>query len=229
MKEEKKYHLFRVKLGTLNFVSILLLIIMILLTFFLTNIIDINISFELNNRSLGILLITYILYISLHEIIHSISYVIHGADFSKITYGAHIEKGILCCLCKQNISRKNILNSLLYPLFYIGIITYIFGFIIKSPLLITLSVLNISGCAGDIIMFIYFIRLKNFEYTEYDDPISFAIFTKEDLSTHKPFGLKYLEAKEDIKRKDLKKLSISKPSFIIFPFLIMCSMILIFL
>ena len=36
-----------------------------------------------------------------------------------------------------------------------------------------LSVMNISGCSGDFIMFYDLVRLSEFEFSEYDDPISF--------------------------------------------------------
>ena len=39
---------------------------------------------------------------------YTISYVLNGADFKKVTYGAHLEKGVLCCLCKQNISKRDL-------------------------------------------------------------------------------------------------------------------------
>lgn len=227
MEDKKKYNLFTLKLGTLNIISIILLITMILLTYIIIDILNINIKFELTNMNIGIIGVTYIFYMILHELFHSISYIIHGASHNKITFGIHIEKGIMCCLCKQNITKRNILNSLLYPLFYLGVITYIIGFIIKSPLLITLSILNISGCSGDIIMFLYFIRLKDFEYTEYDDPISFAIYTNADLSKSRPFGLKYIKPVESVERTDLKKLKISKFSAIFLILLIICSIILL--
>jgi hypothetical protein len=126
----------------------------------------------------------------------------------------HLEKSILCCLCKQNISKRAILTSLLYPFFLIGIVTYIIGIVAKQPVLIILSIANISGCAGDLMMFYGLSKIKNFEYSEYDNPLAFGIYTEEDLSKHKIFGLKYIGMQDTLERKDLKKLVISKPTII---------------
>ncbi len=225
---KKEYYLYKLKLSSLNFISIILLIIMMLLTFIIVRLFNISITIEISNINIGIVCITYIIYIIFHELLHSLSYILHGAKFKNITYGAHLEKGILCCLCKQNITKKNILNSLLFPLFYLGLITYVIGLIISSPLLIILSILNISGCSGDIIMFIYFIKLRNFEYTELDDPISFALYTSDNISQNKPYGLKYIGHAENVERNDLKKLSVSKISFLLLILLIIMSLVLIF-
>ncbi len=78
-------------------------------------------------------------------------------------------------------------------------------------------------------MFNFFIKLKNYEYTEFDDPISFALYTSEDLSTKTPFGLKYIECTDTVKREELKKVTISKLSIIVFIILIICSLTLILL
>lgn len=223
----KKYYICKMKLGTLNILSILLLILMIILTIGILKIFNLNINFNITNKELAIIFMTYIGYMILHELLHALSYKIHGASSKNITFGAHIEKGILCCLCKQNITRKNILNSLLYPFFYIGVLTYILGFIINSKLLIILSIFNISGCAGDLIMFLYFIRIKNIEYTEFDDPISFALYTNDDLTKNKPFGLKYIETTTNIKREDLKKITISKMSYISLIIIIILTILLL--
>ena len=150
------------------------------------------------------------------QIIHSVSYVINGANFKNITYGAHIEKGILCCLCKQNVNKRNILISLLSPFILIGVITYIIGIITKNDILLWLSIINISGCSGDLMMFYSLSKLKNIEYSEYDNPIAFGIYTSEDLSQKKMIGLKYKGTKEKLEIKDLKKITISKISIISF-------------
>ena len=61
-------------------------------------------------------------------------------------------------------------------------------------------------------MFIFIIRLKNIEYSEFDDEISFGIYTKEDMTKHKPIGLKYVKEEEKLKIEDKTKIKISRPS-----------------
>ena len=106
----KKYYLFEMNIKSINILAVILLLILFIVTPI------INPSYSMIDIDLGLFLITVIPYFILHEVIHSIAYVLWGADFKKITYGAHLEKGILCCLCKQNISKRNVLASLLAPL-----------------------------------------------------------------------------------------------------------------
>ena len=166
------------KMGVLNVVSLLLFFLMIVLTFFLYQ------KRILTNWDypVGLLFILMIPYLVLHEVLHSIAYVLLGADYKNITYGAHLEKGVLCCLCKQNITKTNILISLLTPFFFLGVVTYSLGVVLDSPILIALSIVNISGCAGDIIMFLDFLFLKKFQYSEFDNPTAFALQGSEDFS-----------------------------------------------
>ena len=104
----------------------------------------------------------------------------------------------------------------MYPLFFIGVVTYIVSIIWNLPLLHLLSIFNISGCSGDIIMFIFISRLdKDIEFTEMDDPISFAIYSDKDVNKISHFGLKYLGTKEKVLRTDFKKIKVSKASYII--------------
>ena len=160
-----------------------------------------------------------------HELLHSLAYVIYGGDFKKIVYGAYLEKGVLYCLCKQNITRKNILNSLMFPLFYIGIIPYIIALIFKWPFLLFLAIMNIVGATGDIIMFIYIMSLpKEIEFTEFDNPIRFAIHTNKEIKV-KFFGLDYIETLKNVPRNNLKKVTISKASYIVFAILIVLTVL----
>lgn len=208
--KDKKYHIYEMDLNILNVVSLVLFFLMVLLTYFLY-------KYRIINNwdyPVGLIFLLMIPYLILHEILHSISYVVMGADFKNITYGAHLEKGVLCCLCKQKISRANILVSLLTPFFLIGVVTFIIGIVLDSPLLISLSIVNISGCAGDIIMFIDFLFLKNFEYSEFDNPTAFALYADSDYEKKKLFGLNYLESTKQVRIKELKKVTISKTSII---------------
>lgn len=214
MKNNKKnYYIFQIDIKTLNIWNTILLIILLIPSYLLypSFIID-----TINNHTFLEFFTYYFLYMIIHEIIHSISYVLNGAKFNKITYGICLEKSILCCLCKQDIKRKNIICSLLSPLIFIGIITYIISLIFKLPLLFTLSIFNISGCIGDIIMFNFISKLnKNIFFSEFDDPIGFAISSDIDISKNKYFGINFITKTNNLERKDLKKLYISKPSLII--------------
>ena len=210
--KDKKYYVFEMNMMFLNVISILLFFLPIVITFLFY-----RVGILSNwNYSIGLIFILMIPYLILHELLHSFAYVLHGADFKNITYGAHLEKGVLCCLCKQNITKKNILISLIYPFVFIGVLTYVIGVIFDIPLLIALSIMNISGCSGDLIMFFDFLKLKDFEYCEFDNPTAFGLYTSSDFSKKKLLGLNYLRTVDDLKIKDYKKVSVSKTSIIMF-------------
>ena len=223
MNQEKKYYIFEMNGIILQVISIIILIIMLILTAYLSN------NIIITNQDLKLIFLLIIPYLILHELLHSIAYVINGAKFKNITYGAHLEKGILCCLCKQNISKRNILISLLFPFVIIGVITYIIGILTNNTVLIWLSILNISGCSADLIMFFDLLKLKDFEYSEYDNPMAFGLYTNKDLSKTKLFGLKYIGETKSLEKNNMKKISISKFSIITFIIFIILGIWLIFL
>lgn len=215
---KKRYYLFKFNLTVLNILSIIILVFMIMISYFI---------FEYNFLNINnwfILLLYYLIYTIIHEIIHAISYIINGAKSNKITFGIMLEKGILYCLCKQNINRRNILISLMSPLILIGIITYIISIIYKSPLLMLLSILNISGCVGDIVTFLFLRKIKKFEFTEIDDPTMFAVYSNKDVSKISHFGLKFAGKQDTLKRGEFKKIEVSAVSIMLIVFLIIMAL-----
>lgn len=223
MNQEKKYYIFEMNGVILQVISIIILIVMLILTAYLSN------NIIITNKDLKLIFLLIIPYLILHELLHGVAYVINGANFKNITYGAHIEKGILCCLCKQNVSKRNILISLLFPFIIIGVITYIIGILINNTVLVWLSILNISGCSADLIMFLDLLKLKDFEYSEYDNPMAFGLYTNKDLSKTKLFGLKYIGEAKALEKNNMEKVSISKFSIITFIIFIILGIWLIFL
>ena len=212
MKQENKYY-YEMKSGILNILSIVLFAVLVLITYFILK--NINLNITINSFEYSLTLILIIPYFMFHEVLHSVGYVVNGAKFKNITYGMHLEKGILCCSCKQTIEKRTILWSLVYPLIFIGIVTYIIGIMCRSKILIMLSIANISGCIGDIIMFIDFLKLGKFKFFEYDNPMAFGIITDRNLENEKLFGLKRVE-EDNFKQTVDKKISVSKKSIIIF-------------
>ena len=138
---------------------------------------------------------------------------LNGAKKENITFGVHLEKGVFCCLVKENVGKKNILMSLISPFLFLGVIPYIVGIISENIVITFLALLNIAGCSGDLIMFIDFLKLKDFEYSEFDNPVAFGLYSKEDLSQKKLLGLKYVETTSNLEIKDFEKITISKTSW----------------
>ena len=229
--KDKKYYIFSLNMNFLNIFSFVILFLVVGLTFIIDKeflIYSINYTFAVER-----LFLTFVLvfgYLMLHEVLHSIGYYIYGAKYKNIVYGIELEKGIFYCLCKQNINKKNIMNSLMFPLFYIGIVTYIFSFIIDSPYLLILSINNISGCVGDIFTFLFMLKLDNdIEFSEFDDTTSFAIYTDKDISKNKYLGLKYIETRDSLDRNEYTKIKVSKISYVILIVILVLSFITLFI
>lgn len=165
-------------------------------------------------------LVLLIFWFILHEVIHGISYRLSkGVTNKDITFGAELEKGILFCLCKKKITKKDILRSLLAPLFIIGFVTLIIGFIFDYDWLIFLSAINIVGAIGDILMTSFIIRMpKDLQYIEIDNGTKFVLITNKDISKMKSLGIKLDTIETDFEKiapKDFKKATISKTSYLI--------------
>lgn len=212
----KKYYIFKINLTLLNLFNIILLAICLTFTWLVFPDMFRNMFLIFNDtKNMLLLLPLIIFYFSLHELLHALGYIVHGADPKKITFGMELEKSVFYCLCKEEVTRKNILNSLMYPLFFIGVLTYIISIIFKLPMLLLLSIMNIGGAIGDIMYFIFIVRLdKDVMFSEMDDGTSFALISKNDLSKYKPLGLDYVGIESKISRKDFKRIYISKLSYV---------------
>ncbi len=224
----RKYYKYRLDLVTLNIVATLLLIIAIIPC------LDSVVNYLMNGtlKIFVILMLAYLLWIILHELLHGIGHLLCGSKFSNLSFGADLVKGILFCLIRKEVSKKQILISLLFPFFFIGILTYIIGIIINSPLLIILSAANISGAAGDLIMFFDFIKLDNdITYIEPSEGTTFYLMSN-NLKNKKLFGLKFEEEGEynsSMFNNSTKKIDITKSSYIIFSLIIIISILILFL
>jgi len=213
----KKYYRFEIDTWILQIVSNILPIILIII--FSDNLKPL-INIAESSLFWIILLGSILLWYCLHEIIHGIAYRLAGTKKENISFGIAIEKGVFYCLSNEEIKRKSVLISLLAPLISIGVITLIISLIFNMPLLCLLSIINIGGATGDIMMFIYIVRLNNeLLYKELGEATSFLLITKENLLKTKHFGLKLVESgeytKDKFKIKNIKKINISKASYIV--------------
>ena len=209
----KKTYVYKMNLVPAN----ILCIVIFVLTGVLAVLLKINI-FKFDNMFLVFLFI--ILYLMLHELLHGFGYFIGGTKHKNITYGIELEKGIFYAMAYQKLTKKNILISLQMPFMVIGVITFIIGVIFNIPLLVFLSMVNISGASMDLAMFFYFLRLpKDFTYSESGNPDEFVIISSKDLRKKKSIFLKIIDVKDydekDFKFKNLKKIKITKLSIII--------------
>ena len=206
-----KAYIYKFNLGMANLFSIVILVLLIVLTYFITG--------EFPIRYYPFLMTTMILYFILHEILHGIGYMISGAKPKNVYFGIALEKGILYCLCRQEVKKKCILTSLQMPFTVIGLITYIVGIIIKNDLLTFLSIANLVGASMDLVMFFYIARIKNVRYSETDANDEFVLITDEDLTKKKSkfFNLKETKKynKKDYEFDKMKRVTISVTSLVI--------------
>ncbi len=216
MKKEK-YYTYKLNMIILNILAILLFI-------FVSGIvllIEYHDSYSIHYSMITLFLVMF-LWLVIHEILHGIGFsLFKEVDKRNITFGAALEKGVLYCMCKQNIHKKVILVSLAFPVTIIGVLTLIIGMWLNQFELVFLSILNIVSSIGDIVMIIYFLKAPNdIIYLDLDDCTSFTVVSKEPLEHIKVWGIKLVdEGIYDAKKmysKDRRRLIISKFSYWLF-------------
>ena len=209
----RKYYKYTMNITWANILAIIIMIVTIIpVTKY------INYFFENDLKNLVLLCLLYIIWMFLHEALHGLAHILCGVKPKELSYGAKLEKSVLFCLVRREVSKKDILISLIFPFFFIGVVTYIVALIIDSPMLALLSVFNMSGASMDLIMFYHFSKMKNdITYIEPGDGTSFYLMSNNPVK--KLFGLKLVEEGEYKKDmfKDIKYKSfdISKTSLII--------------
>ena len=224
MKDKKvKTYIVEYNMVYIMILSIVLLIIPVLMTWAYFKFTSASFDFNFDNLSgfvsYTLLFVLMILWMVLHEIIHGIAYQVNGAKKENITFGVALEKGIFYCKCGEFINKKNIIISLLSPFILIGVITLIIGYLINSFTLIFLSIVNISGAAGDLAMFGFFIKQdKDLRFKELGDSTTFCLKTKDDLSNKKFISVrikKVVTDEKEIEEEKSKKINITKASWAI--------------
>lgn len=234
--KQKKEYILEYDLIFVNILSMILLVGMIALTVFFMSTLPISIVGPLKDKITGcsidnsfismyaIFFVVMILWMVLHEVIHSIAYQVTGAKSENIVFGAALEKGVFYCKCKEYIGKRCIMTSLLSPFILIGVATYILGFLFNSGWLIILSIINISGAAGDLMMFHFFIHQNDdIEFKELGFSSPFCLRTFDDLSNQKFIGIKSIKEVTDPKETEEgpeKKLTITASSWAVLIFLI---------
>ena len=226
-KKKLKYYTYGLDMVYLNVLALVIFFVVGGLVFWLER----NDSYVVENT--GLLVIYMILWLMLHEVLHGIGFGLFPEVKKKnIVFGMALEKGVFYCMCKQKISKKVILTSLLFPFTFIGVVTLIWGMIINSYVLVFLSITNIAGAVGDLVMTCYFMRVgKDVIYLDLDDSTSFTVLSYDDLSYLKVKGIQLKDSggySDDMVAKDGRKIVISKQSFIVLFLMLLFSLYMIF-
>ena len=213
MKEKINYYTYTFDMKWLNILAIILFLIISIPIYLLEK--NQNLIIHLDVIELFLAMFFYLI---LHELFHGIGFLlIKDVKLKNITLGISLEKGVFYCMCKKNISKKDILISLSLPVVFLGILTLIIGIIINSYELIFLSILNITSSIGDIMMIIYFFKCPNdIIYLDLDDCTSFTVISKHDVSRKKVLGIILKEKgiyTKEMQSHDQRKIIIYKQSY----------------
>lgn len=228
-KENMKYYTYGLDMVFLNILSIVLFGGVWIMVMFITR----NRS-DFFSGDVGFLFIYMVLWLMLHEVIHAIGFgIFPQVKKSNICFGMALEKGVFYCMCKQKISKRVILTSLMLPFTVIGVITLIIGLYINSYDLVMLSVLNIAGAVGDLVMTCYFLKVPNdVIYLDLDDCTSFTVLSNSDLDNISVKGIKLKESgvydSSKMVSKDKRRLVISKTSYIVLGIIVILTLFMIF-
>lgn len=218
----KKAYVYKMNLVPANILGIVIFIILLAFSFLIKADMYVDMNF-------AILFLIMLLYLVLHEFLHGVGYLLGGTKRKNISYGIALEKGILYCMAYQELTKKNILISLQMPFMVIGVITYIIGYFFHIPVLLWLSIVNLIGASMDLMMFLYILRIKDIVYSESGEPDQFVLISKEDLTKKKSIYFRIVDVKDykasDYKFKDIKKIVISKQSYIVLGILILLCLI----
>lgn len=213
---KEKAYVYEMNLVAANILSVLIMILLFVITACIR-----DFSFNYSFVKIWFMFLGCYIWLFIHELLHGIGFRLSGAKEENIVYGIYLEKSILVTLCRQEISKKAILLSLIMPFMIIGIVTYIIGLIINNSYLIFLSIINLCGASMDFAMFLYILKLpKDVRYSESDNPTQFILISDDDLLERKNFLFKITSVK-DYKKEDyifpkVRKLTISNPSKILF-------------
>lgn len=220
-----KYYTYKLDMRVLNVLAIL----MFLLISCLVYLIERNDEYVIVNS--GWLFFLMIVWMVFHEILHGIGFSIFPeVDSKNVVFGMALEKGVFYCMCKQVVHKKVILVSLMFPLVFIGFGTLFWGMIINHYVLVVLSIVNIVGAVGDIVMAIYFFRIGEVRYLDLDDCTSFTVLSDHDLSECRSLGILLIDSgvyDEKMVACDKKRIRISREScYILLIYFILIIMLL---
>ena len=224
-KEKTKFYTYKLNMTILNILSIVLMIVVGTIVLFIER----NDSYDIT-MSFGLFILMFI-WLIIHELLHGVGFAIFKeVSIKNLSLGMFLEKGVFYCMCKQKITKKVILTSLLFPLSIIGIITLIIGMVINSYTLVFLSVANIVSSIGDIVMTIYFLKTPNdIIYLDLDDCTSFTVLSSKSLDNIKVLGIELDKTGEynpkEMVSKDKRKIVISKLSYILLIIVFILSLI----
>lgn len=204
----KKFYQYKIRLFIMNITSLIFFIPMYFLYFYYFKV------FEFQNFTFSLT----VLYYFLHEVVHGIGFYVFGkVKKENIIYGIELEKGIFYTMCIHKVSKYALIQTLIFPFIVLGILTFIIAVCFNIPLLGFLSILNMAGSTGDLLMVLSIIKMPNdIEYMDLEDSTGFLLLSNQILKK-RYLGMYLINQgfEKDIIIKNHKKIKITKFSYIL--------------
>ncbi|MEP7287170.1 MAG: DUF3267 domain-containing protein [Chloroflexota bacterium] len=103
------------------------------------------------NFNIGIILISLIPSIIIHEGLHGVGYMLGGAKFSEVKFGFLLSKLAPYAHCKIPLKASSYRIAVALPGFILGILPLIWGLVAHSPTITFYSLTMILAAIGDLI------------------------------------------------------------------------------
>jgi len=138
----------------------------------------IDVTFDLIGVSLY--LISFLLYVIVHELLHGIAFVLFsGRSWKTMKFGLILKNGLAYCISVAPVTVKRARLSLMMPLYVVCIPIYLYSILTGSFALAILAVLFASGSAGDI-YYLWILRKTNSD-----------LYMMEELPTKQGYAVGY--------------------------------------
>lgn len=147
--------------------------------------IDDFIDFVMDIKKFMFIIITSIVFIVIHELLHGLTWSLFTENgFKDVAFGFIWKYLTPYCSCKVPMKKRQYVLGLLMPLILLGIVPTILGFAMGSVFLTILGAFYIFAAGGDIIM-AYLILSRNVKGKDvllYDNPTEMGVsFFEKDL------------------------------------------------
>lgn len=140
-------------------------------------------SFSFSLLGIVLWVVFYLLFIVLHEIFHLIGFMLWGGCKKEdLVYGVNRELGIAYAGTKKVLPVHAMKKALLLPFWMTGLLPFVIGIWLNSPVLIMASAFLIGGAAGDFSMYRQLRKVNNraFVLDHFHKPVLYIFNEKID-------------------------------------------------
>ena len=110
----------------------------------------------------GILLLVFLASIPVHELLHYCGFVfLNGVERKYVDFRFNRKSMTPYVVCRVNTSVMRYKVAALLPFLLLGISPAVYGLFVHNSTILAAGLLNIAGCAGDVILYFLLLRLDN--------------------------------------------------------------------